>query len=126
MKKILLDTSVVIDFLRSRDKGSTLLYKLSTEDLYISIISHTELFAGKSIWETKEIRDKVVAFFTGLTILPLSEDISEKAGFIRAYQQKNSLIDSIIAATAIINQYELATLNKKDFEKIEGISLSSL
>src|SRR6266481_4359453 len=102
MKKLLLDTSVIIDFLRRKDKEETLLYKVSEEDIYISIISHTELFAGKSTWEKEGTRAILNDLFDGTTILPLSEDISEKAGYIRAHEQSNSLIDSIIGATAVI------------------------
>src|SRR4051794_19745497 len=50
MKKLLIDTSVIIDFLRRQDKEQSLFYTLAREKylLYISIISHTELFAGKA------------------------------------------------------------------------------
>ena len=62
MKKIVVDTSIIIDFLRSNNKQNSLLYKLAEEDLYISIVTHTELYAGKSIWvdnEAKESLEKV-------------------------------------------------------------------
>lgn len=125
MKKLLLDTSVIIDFLRRKDKSESLFYKLSKEELHISIISHTELFAGKSIWEKQEAYEILLEVFKGVTIIPLIEDISEKAGYIRAYNQSNSLIDSIIAATALHHKLDLATLNMKDFEKIKSLSLLS-
>ncbi len=123
MKKLLLDTSVIIDFLRRKDKSESLFYKISEEDLYISIISHTELFAGKSIWENQEARNILSEIFSGTTIIPLTEDISEKAGYIRAYNQSNSLIDSIIAATSITSDCEVVTLNVKDFEHVDGIDI---
>lgn len=125
MKKLLLDTSVIIDFLRRKDKSESLFYKLSKEELHISIISHTELCAGKSIWEKKEAYKLLSEVFKGVTIIPLIEDISEKAGYIRAYNQSNSLIDSIIAATAIVHDLELSTLNRKDFEHIKKLELFS-
>jgi tRNA(fMet)-specific endonuclease VapC len=123
MKKFLLDTSVIIDFLRRKDKEETLFYKLSGEDISISVITHTELFAGKSVWEKEEIHKMLNDLFEGVTIIPLSEEISEKAGFIRALGQSNTLIDSIIGATAVVSESTLVTLNKKDFEKIEEIVL---
>ena len=125
MKKLLLDTSVIIDFLRRKDKSESLFYKISEEDLYISIISHTELFAGKSIWENQEARNILSEVFSGTTIIPLTEDISEKAGYIRAHNQSNSLIDSIIAATSITSDCKIITLNTKDCEQVEGIDIYS-
>ncbi len=123
MKKLLLDTSVIIDFLRRKDKSGSLFYQVSEQDLYISIITHTELFAGKSIWENKEARNILSEVFSGTKIIPLTEDISEKAGYIRAHNQSNSLIDSIIAATSITSDCKIVTLNMKDFEQIKGIDI---
>ena len=125
MKKLLLDTSVIIDFLRRKDKSESLFYKLSKEELHISIISHTELFAGKSIWEKQQAYKIISEVFKGVTIIPLTEDISEKAGYIRAYNLSNSLIDSIIAAAALEHSLELVTLNRKDFEHIQNLKLFS-
>lgn len=125
MNKLLLDTSIIIDFLRRKDKRESLFYQISEDDLYISIISHTELFAGKSIWENKDARNMLSDVFSGIKIIPLTEDISEKAGYIRAHNQSNSLIDSIIAATSIISDCSMVTLNTKDFEQIEGINFYS-
>ena len=123
MKKLLLDTSVIIDFLRRKDKSGSLFYQVSEQDLYISIITHTELFAGKSIWENKEARNILSEVFSGTKIILLTEDISEKAGYIRAHNQSNSLIDSIIAATSITSDCKIVTLNMKDFEQIKGIDI---
>lgn len=123
MKKLMLDTSVIIDFLRRKDKKESLFYQVSEEDLYISIISHTEIFAGKSIWENQEARNVLSEVFSGTKIIPLTEAVSEKAGYIRAHNQSNSLIDSIIAATSITSDCKIVTLNKKDFEQIEGIEI---
>lgn len=55
-------------------------------------------------------------------ILPLEEKTSERAGEIRA-RYNVDIVDAIIAATALIHKLTLATLNIKDFEKIEEVSL---
>lgn len=126
MRKFLLDTSVIIDFLRRKDKENTLLYKLSEEELYISIITHTELFAGKSVWEHKQVRDALEMVFSGLKILPLNEEISERAGHIKARTRQTSLIDSVISATSIVHNLEVVTFNIKHFEQIPGLKLYPL
>lgn len=123
MKKLLLDSSVVIDFLRRKDKNDSLLAKLPNYDFYISIVTHTELYSGKSIWESKEAKAELEKFLSIVTILPLIDKISQVAGKIKAYNNDRSLLDCIIAATAINNNLTLATLNIKDFEKIKGVKL---
>lgn len=123
MSKILLDTSVVIDFLRRKDKKAALLTNILDEDLVISIATHTELFSGKGIWEKKESREKLDNFFTRVAVISLSVEISEKAGYIKAHGYCPDLLDSIIAATAMDNECMLATLNVKDFKDIPGIKL---
>ena len=58
----------------------------------------------------------------GIKILPLQENISKKAGEINA-KNGTDILDAIIAATSIIHGLDLATLNVKDFEKVNGIKL---
>ena len=125
MKKYLVDTSVIIDFLRQKEKQKTLFYKLAQDDLFVSIITHTELYAGKSVWKNPLAKLELKELFSGLTILNLEPGISENAVRIKACHHNSSLLDCIIAATAIYHDLELVTLNKKDFEKIEGVKLSS-
>ena len=122
MNKFLVDASVIIDFLRKKDKLKSLYYKLASEELFVSIITHTELFSGKSVWESKTAKSELESLFSDVTILPLSSEISKKAGQIKA-TCKIDLIDSIIAATSVINNLELATLNIKDFKPIPNLKI---
>src|SRR5215218_2784234 len=104
MKKLLIDTSIIIDFLRRPQKEESLLYRLAKEHhaLSISIITHTELFAGKSVWERPEARRELESVFSGLHMVPLEMSISEKAGEIRA-RHHIDLLDAIVAASAVIH-----------------------
>ena len=124
MKKLLVDTSVIIDFLRREDKDKSILFALAQDkyQLYMSIVTHTELYAGKSVWESKEATKDLEAMFSGIEILPLQEEISKKAGEIKA-RLKINLLDAIIAATALFSGLDLATLNIKGFKKVDGIKL---
>jgi tRNA(fMet)-specific endonuclease VapC len=123
MRKLLIDTSIIIDFLRRTDKEKSLLYQLSHDDLCISIITHTELYSGKSVWEHNAAKEELETLFSGLSIFPLIPDISQVAGRIKANYHNSSLFDCIIAATALYHRLELATLNSKDFEPFEGLTL---
>ena len=124
MKGILVDTSIIIDFLRQKDKSKTIQIKLEQSGipLHVSIITHTECFAGKSIWEKKGALQTLKSLFSDIKILPLEEGLSVKAGEIRAKYGSN-ISDAIIASTAISHNLELATLNVKDFKNIKNIKL---
>lgn len=124
MKGILVDTSIIIDYLRQKDKSKTIQIRLEQSQipLYASIITHTECFSGKSIWEKKEALQTLKLLFAGIKILLLEEKTSEKAGEIRAKYGKN-ISDAIIASTALFSNLTLATLNIKDFKKIKGLNL---
>lgn len=124
MKKILLDTSILIDFSRRHDKKATVLFKLlqAGYGFYISIVTHTEVYSGKSIWEEKEAEREAEDLFSGMQILPLETGLSKRAGQIKAHYE-GTIIDSIVAATALEHGLELVTLNIKDFDKIKGLRL---
>ena len=121
--RYLLDTSVVIDFLRRSDKKATLLYRLAHENCCVSLITHIELFAGKSVWEHSKARVELESLFSDISVIPLDTTISETAGSIKAKHHGINLLDCIIAATAIHHGFTLVTLNTKDFSQIEGLTL---
>jgi len=58
-----------------------------------------------------------------INVLPLITEISQIAGKIKAYNNDKTILDCIIAATAIYHKLDLAALNIKDFEKVKGIKL---
>lgn len=126
MKKLLLDTSVIIDFLRRKDKQNSLLFLLIKQEreLAISIITYTELFSGRSVWEDKKLYDAIEKLCIGFIIYGLETNIAQKAGYLKA-KSKIDLMDAIIAATALNFELNLVTLNTKDFEKIKDIKLFS-
>lgn len=122
MKDLLVDTSVVIDFLRSDNKESTLLYKLASQkiNLQVSIVTHAELYAGESVWKNKKAEMDLENLFSGLKLIPMDRDISKQAGYIK-FKYKLDLIDAIIASTAVKYKMELVTLNIKEFKKIKEL-----
>lgn len=121
---MLVDSSLIIDFLRRKNKSECWFYSLVAGDkqLMVSVITQAELYAGKSVWEKKRARDELGLIFSALKILPLTEDIAISAGKIRAVYGID-LIDSIIAATAISKSVPLATMNQKHFKSIVNLKL---
>jgi predicted nucleic acid-binding protein len=122
MRKLVVDTSLIIDFLRRKDKANSLLYQLAEEDLSVSIITHTELYAGKSVWENDEAKEILEKVLSGMTLISLNEKISQKAGYIKS-NTDISLIDAIIAATALVSNMAVVTLNIKDFKIVKGLKI---
>ena len=127
---VILDTNIIIDHLRHRGNGVSFLQKLiqkhPKEVLCISIFTVQELYEGKSTKESEKEKD-MLATISPLKILPYTYDIAEKAGVIaRDASRFLECADAAIAATALIHQIPLATLNTKDFTAIEGIELFEL
>ena len=123
-QKILIDTSVLIDHFRRKDKTKTLLSKLLIEcDLFISSITDYEFRAGSN-----EANKLIVNnYLNEFKLLDFNLDCSKKACNIREKLKRiNKIIDLpdlFIAATALVNDLPLATLNKKHFERIENLKL---
>ncbi len=123
-KKLLLDSSVIIDFLRIKDKSESLFYKLAFENskFLVSIVTHTELYSGKSIWENKIAYDELGIIFENMEIANLTREVSIDAGKIRAKYDLD-LIDAIIASTAVQLKIPLATLNLKHFSRVKNLKI---
>jgi len=123
---VILDTNVIIDHLRRTNKDSSLVKiakKIPKEALAISIISIQELYEGKSTKDNE--REKyLLSTITPLRILAYTYEVAKYAGEIaRDSINPIELADAAIAATAIINGYQLFTLNKKHFKGIKDLEL---
>lgn len=122
---VILDTGVIIDHLRQRAAGDTLLLRaarrLAKEELALSVLSVQELYAGKSTLDrTKETL--LLATIAPLHILPYGYATARLAGKIaRDVSRLVAFADAGIAATALEHQAELLTLNPKDFRGIPGL-----
>lgn len=124
MVRLLLDSSILIDFLRKTNKNDSIFAGLLKQnpEFCISMISHTEIFSGKSVWETRKARKDLEELFSGIYIIPFSLKISELAGKLHMIYRID-LLDCIIAATALEQNIPIATLNIKDFKMIKGLKI---
>ena len=113
MQTVLLDTDVVIDFLRGR--SSILVPLIENAVAYLSILSVYELYAGMRVEEEKVTND----FIQACHIEPVSMEIAKAAGMTRLkYRQQGitlSVVDCIIAETARLHHHQVATDNKKHY-----------
>ena len=126
---VVIDTSVIVDHLRQLGEITffrKLEKELQNESLTISIITIQELYAGRSTRDHDRER-MLLATISPLEILPYTYETAEIAGkLIRDAKNSLQFVDAAIAASAIVNGYQLATLNKKDFIGIKDLEILNL
>lgn len=123
MKKVVLDTSVIIDFTRA-NKGDLLSLIKSRSQLYIPMIVISELWAGKSMNDEKEVQD-VEVLIDGFSKIDLDENAAKMVGEILRNNNVVGVVDAIVAACTIKLDAYLATNNTKHFSKIKNLKLYS-
>lgn len=124
---VVLDTNIIIDHLRLQGGVESKLMKLvktkPKEALAISMITIQELYEGRSTRDSQK-EQYLLATISPLKILPYNYDVAKLAGEIaRDIDRPIELADAGIAATAILNGYELFTFNLKDFAGIDNLRL---
>ena len=123
---MVVDSTLFIEYLRSRERAKTTLMNLpQVESLYVSDVTVFELFMGakdESKWQDVEI------LLNPLIRLPFNYPAAVEAAKIFQFLQKQGSIieirDIFIAATALVNNLPVKTLNVKDFSCIPGLKLA--
>jgi predicted nucleic acid-binding protein len=113
----LLDTDVLIDFFKLKEPAKGLIQQLTKRgDFALSTLTITEL---RSSW-TKEQADRLLPQLYALcTVKPVSKEIAQRAGEWRQEYKKRGLQlstpDTVIAATAFLQDFCLVTKNTRDY-----------
>lgn len=119
-KKWLIDTNILIDYLRGLPNAIKFVDKIITADsCCISVITVAEIFAG--VKEGKE-RQALESFLSIFEIISLDNVIAREGGlFKREYGKSHGvgLADALIAATCEQNHATLVTLNLKHFPMLK-------
>ncbi len=119
-ESLLIDTDVLIDYLRDKAEAVSYLESLS-ESLLISVITVAELYAG--VRDGAE-RTKLDEFIRVFKIVPVDREISVRGGLYRRDYIKShnvGLADALIAATAETHRARLVTLNGKHFPMLANV-----
>ncbi len=124
-RAIIIDTSILIDFLRSKNKNQSVLWLLKENYFcYTSSITVFELYCGAKT--DIHLRD-LEKLFRWINILSFDEETAKLSSQIyKELKAKNQLIeyrDIFIASIAVKFKYSLATLNTKHFNRIPNLSL---
>ena len=125
MENILIDTDIVIEYLRSRDKVSTELVRLLRDHVvYISAISEFELFLGA---RTERHLNDLEMVFNQVVVIPFDFGCGRIAADIwrnrETTHQNLEIKDIFIASIAIYEDLWLRTFNEKHFKGIEKLKL---
>jgi predicted nucleic acid-binding protein len=114
MTPVLVDTDILINFLRGRDAAKNFsLSKIEDGPLLCSVITVAEIVTGMRSHEEA----RTMALLDSLELVDVSRQIAEKAGRYKSgfTNQNLELDDSLIAATAYVSNAELATGNIKHY-----------
>lgn len=127
----LLDTDTLSAILRRNPVVTTRAqdYLRSHHRFTFSIITRYEILRGLKAGRATKQQAAFDRFCAANTVLPLSDAIVVRAAEIYAdLYQRGELIgdaDILIAATTIIEGYDLATNNERHFERIEGLNIDN-
>lgn len=126
MKKVVLDTDVIIDLLRI-NKGLLLpLLELQEQgklEIYISSVTIMELFAGEMKSAQMKMLSGLLAHFKSI---PFDDTVARFSGELkRGKKLQIHLSDFIIGVTAVYFEAQLATRNKDHFKGISKIHFYS-
>ncbi len=120
---ILCDTNILIEFYKNNQDIIAELEKIGNKNIAISVITAGELvFGALNKKETQTIRKDI----EHLILLNINDLISRKfIELMLKYSKSHGLAvpDALIAATAIVSNIKLYTLNVKDFRFIDGLNL---
>lgn len=137
MKGYLLDTNVISELIKPVPEPKVVHWLNTVEGgfLYLSALSVGEICKGVSIlsdgrkrrqlerWLNEELR----AEFSG-RILPIDEEVAFRWGLLSGELSRRgkpiSVIDGLIASTAIVNELTIVTRNSRDFDNVSVKTLN--
>jgi predicted nucleic acid-binding protein len=117
---LLIDTDVLIDYLRGQVDAVTYLEDLSAPIL-MSMVTLAELYTGVREGEERQALD---TFITVFELVPIDQEIARRGGLLRRDYYKShkiGLADALIAATAEVRQATLVTLNQRHFPMLSRV-----
>jgi predicted nucleic acid-binding protein len=122
---ICIDSSVLIEYFRKKNKTQTLFPKLSLNctGFVVPSVVHFEIYSGitspqAQYWDN---------LFLDFLVLPFNDAISSRAVLVLKELKAVRIImefkDLIIAASALHHNFPLATINERHFDRIKGLQL---
>ena len=116
----LVDTDVLVDFLRGNEKAIKLIDRFSSQ-IILSPIVVAELYAGVKGDDELSVLNNFISFFP---IVPIDAEIAKAGGLYKRDFGKShglGLADALLAATADKENAEILTLNVKHYPMINDL-----
>jgi predicted nucleic acid-binding protein len=130
MSSYLLDTNIIIDFLKGKQDVFTILQTIKDKKLFISVITIAEYnYGALRVANSKEAFTQFNHFRKQAHISVVDIDETVVTVFSRLQVQLGKkgrlrpVFDLLIAASCIVHNHVLVTKNFKDFEGIEGLKI---
>ena len=124
MKKVIIDSDIIIDYLRTKGGIFEHLINLSVHgkiEIYISVITVLEITAGISGSKDEKF---IKTLFSFSNIIPINYEIASLAGKNKStIRGQMNLADYLIATSAIHLGFYLATKNIKHFSLVPNLLL---
>ncbi len=122
---LMIDTSVVIDHLRKRNKRKSALFRIVDDyQLHTSTIVEFELFAGATNAKKRQDLQQILKTCASVS---LTSEIAQHAGQLyQRLKRKNKLLeirDLFIASSAVVHGIPLMTFNLGHFQRVDGLNL---
>ena len=118
---ILIDTNIFIEIYRGNIAIANIVDNIP--EIAVCDVVRAELYYGA---RNKQDLQEIITDLEEFSVFPLTQQISELAvNFVKTYclSHKLEFADALIAATAILHNVELYTLNLKDFVFIPNLRL---
>ena len=122
-KPILVDTDVLIDFLRGHEQAVSFV-NLESDRIILSSIVVAELYAGVRGGEGGAEQTTLEGFLSLFRVVHVTAAIARLGGlYKRDYGRSHgiSLADAVVAATATLENAELKTLNVKHYPMFSAL-----
>jgi len=119
-KPILLDTDVLVDFLRGHSKALAFV-NAQSDRIILSSIVVAELYAGVTGDAEQVALEDFISLFR---VIPVDAKIAKTGGLYKRDYAKShgvGLADAILAATAEAENAKLKTLNTKHYPMFKGL-----
>ena len=128
MKKYLIDSDILIYFLKGKQEVVEKLSHIPMDNLYISRINHTELIYGDYNSARVAQNLKIIEpFLENFTVLEFDKNSSLIFAKEKARLKKSGNViadmDLMIASVAIENECTLITNNLNHFERVQNLQI---
>jgi predicted nucleic acid-binding protein len=120
---ILVDSNIFIEYYKNNPAICKVLEQIAPQEIVVSDVVCAELYFGA---RNKQELSNIVSDMEKLTALAITLTISKLAvELVKQYCLSHALKlpDALIAATALTNNANILTLNKKDFSYIPNVKL---